>query len=175
MLDELRRVALVTSGVAELTRNRAEQIVRDLVKSGDVRRDKASSTVKELLSFAKENRKDLVAMLRGEVESQIDNLGLVTKRELQRLERRITRLEDRATAGGSSSSRSTAKSGTTKKSTAKKSATKKKSTAKRSSATKATGRRSTSSNAATSNTPKTKGTVSEAAASNASGAGSESS
>jgi DNA-binding protein HU-beta len=150
------------------------------VKTGDVRRDKASSTVKELLSFAKENRKDLVAMLRGEVESQIDNLGLVTKRELQRLERRITRLEDRATAGGSSSSRSTTKPGTAKKSTAKKStskksATKKKSTAKRSSAKKATSRRSTSSNVATSNTPKTKGTVSEAAASNASGAGSESS
>ena len=156
MFDELRRVALVTSGVAELTRNRAEQIVRDLVKSGDVRRDRASSTVKELVSFAKENRKDVIAMLHSEVRSQIENLGLVSKRDVERLERRITRLEDRVASAGSSS--------TSNRSTAKKSATKKKSTAKKPTAKKSTAKKtpakkSSASRVAASNEPQTKGPV----------------
>jgi len=169
VLDELRRVALVTSGVAELTRNRAEQIVRDLVKSGDVRRDRASSTVKELVSFAKENRKDLIAMLHSEVRSQVENLGLVTKRDVERLERRITRLEDRAASAGSTG-RSTKKS-TAKKTAAKKKTTKK-STAKKSTAKKTAAKKSTApSRASAANVPQTKGPVGGAS----SGAGSESS
>src|SRR5687767_12241576 len=43
MLDELRRVALFSSGVAELTRHQAERIVKDFVKSGEVRRQQAST------------------------------------------------------------------------------------------------------------------------------------
>ncbi|MEA2460876.1 MAG: hypothetical protein QOH90_1053 [Actinomycetota bacterium] len=171
MLDEVRRIALVTSGVAELTRNRAEQIVRDLVSSGDVRRDKASSTVKELLSFARENRREVLSMLRGEVRSQIEGLGVVTKRDVERLERRIARLEDRATRPSSgpesAAKKSTAKKSTGKKSTAKKS-TAKKSTAKRSTGKKTTAKKTsakTTSKAAAANEPSTKGPVTPAAAS----------
>jgi polyhydroxyalkanoate synthesis regulator phasin len=190
VLDELKRVALVTSGVAELTRNRAEQIVRELVKTGDVRRDKASTTVKELLTFARENRHAVLLMLRDEVQSQIEGLGVVTKRDLERLERRIKRLEDRPEprSGGSgttskstrksSATKSTAKKSTAKKSTAKKSTAKKstarKSTAKKSTAKKSTARKSTApaSKAAAENTPQTRGAVSDPT-SGGSGSGSD--
>jgi polyhydroxyalkanoate synthesis regulator phasin len=178
VLDELKRVALVTSGVAELTRNRAEQIVRDLVKSGDVRRDKASTTVKELLSFARENRREVLMMLRDEVQSQVEGLGVVTKRDIERLERRIKRLEDRPESRSSTSDARSSRSGTakssTRKSSAKKSAAKrstakkstaKKTTAKKTTAKKSTARKSTApaSQAAASNTPQTRGTVSDPA------------
>ena len=94
MRDELRRAALVTSGVVDLTRQKAEQIVRDLVKSGDVRRDQSSNIVKELLKRSSENRKELTRFVRSELKNQIEGLGLATKRDLERLERRIGRLED---------------------------------------------------------------------------------
>lgn len=169
MLDELRRVALVTSGVAELTRNRAEQIVRDLVKSGDVRRDKASGTVKELLTFARENRREVLTMLRDEVRSQIEGLGVVTKRDIERLERRIKRLEDRSESAPASNIRSSSK-----KTMSPKKSTAKKSTAKKSTTRKSSARRTSASGkkAAQSKTPKTRGTVSEKAAENAGGSNS---
>lgn len=93
MRDEIRRLALFTTGVAELTRYRAEQVVRDLVKNGDVRREQASTLVRELLDRNRQNRKELVDFLRGEMQHQVEALGLATKRDLERLERRITRLE----------------------------------------------------------------------------------
>ncbi|MDQ3940737.1 MAG: hypothetical protein M3238_05235 [Actinomycetota bacterium] len=123
MLDELRRVALFTSGVAELTRHQAEQIIKDFVKSGDVRRQQASTAARELVERSKENRKELTRFLRSEIKNQIEGLGLASKRDVERLERRVARLEsERKTAA-----RSGAAGKTTRKST-RKPAAKKKST-----------------------------------------------
>lgn len=99
MRDELRRMALFGSGIAELTKHRAEQIVKDLVKGGDVGPKGASSMVKDLVERSRENRKELVRFVRGEIKNQIEGLGLATKRDFERLERRIGRLEDSAKQG----------------------------------------------------------------------------
>lgn len=113
MLDEVRRLALFGSGVAELTRHQAEQIVKDLVKAGDVRRQQASSAARDLYDRSRENRKALTGIIRAEIQNQVQNLGLASKRDLERLERRIARLE-------SDRKKTTAKKSTTKKTTAKK-------------------------------------------------------
>ena len=111
MLDELRRVALFTSGVAELTRHRAEQIVKDLVQRGDVRREQASAAVREIMDASRQSRQELVRFVRGEIQAQVANLGLASKRDLERLERRIARLESQ---GKMAAKRSTAKKSTRK-------------------------------------------------------------
>jgi polyhydroxyalkanoate synthesis regulator phasin len=100
MRDELRRLALFGSGVAELTKQRAERIVRDLVNVGDVGRKQASSVVKDLMEASRENRTELMRFVRTEVRGQIEGLGLATKRDFERLERRVARLEaDEKTSG----------------------------------------------------------------------------
>lgn len=71
MIEELRRIAMIGSGMAELTRVRAEQVARDL-------RD----------------------AMRTEIAEQIANLGLATTRDLERLERKVARLEKQARAKG---------------------------------------------------------------------------
>jgi polyhydroxyalkanoate synthesis regulator phasin len=111
LLDELRRVALFTSGVAELTRHRAEQIVRDLVQHGDVRREQASAAVREIMDASRQSRQELIRFVRGEIRAQIANLGVASKRDLERLERRIARLESQ---GKTTAKRSTAKKSTRK-------------------------------------------------------------
>jgi cell division protein FtsB len=68
-------MALFGSGVAELTRHRAEQLARDLVER------------------SKQNRDELLKLIRGEIQNQIQALGVATTRDLERLERRVTRLE----------------------------------------------------------------------------------
>jgi polyhydroxyalkanoate synthesis regulator phasin len=114
--DEIRRLALFGSGVVELTRHRAEQMVKELVKAGDVRRQEASGTVKELLERSRENRRELSRFVRAELQNQIATLGLATKRDLERMERRITRLESR----GSTSKKTTRKKTSAKKTTTRK-------------------------------------------------------
>ena len=111
MLDELRRVALFTSGVAELTRHRAEQIVKDLVQRGDVGREQASAAVREIMDASRQSRQELIRFVRGEIQAQVANLGVASKRDLERLERRIVRLESQ---GKMAAKRSTAKKSTRK-------------------------------------------------------------
>ena len=113
MLDEVRRLALFGSGVAELTRHQAEQIIKDLVKAGDVRRQQASGAARDLYDRSRENRKQLTNIIRSEIENQVKNLGLASKKDLERLERRIARLE-------SDRKKTTAKKSTAKKTSAKK-------------------------------------------------------
>lgn len=121
MLDELRRVALFTSGVAELSRHRAEQLVKNMVKGGDIRAGgQASAWVKNLMETSKQNRKELIAFIRSEMQGQVANLGLATKRDLERLERRVGRLE---TSLKAERAKTTAKK-TVTKTTAKKTTTK---------------------------------------------------
>src|SRR5687767_7141414 len=71
MLDEVRRLALFGSGVAELTRHQAEQIVKDLVKAGDVRRQQASTAARDLYDRSRENRKQLTSIVRSEIQNQV--------------------------------------------------------------------------------------------------------
>ena len=94
MFDELRRMALFGSGIAELTRYRAEQMVKDLVRAGDLRREQAQGAVKEMLEMARSNRKELLGLVRAEIKDQVAGLGFASARDAERLERRVARLED---------------------------------------------------------------------------------
>ena len=134
MLDEFRRLALFTSGVAELTRHRAEQLVRDMVQSGEVRRDQASSLVKTVLDVGNQNRRELGQMIRSEIRNQISSLGVATERDLERLERRVARIEERQ----KSVSREGPLKKTTAKSPKKSAAGTKKTTARKQSTTRKT-------------------------------------
>ena len=134
MREEMRRIGLFGSGIAELSKSTAEKIVKDLVKAGDVRRKNASGVVKELLETSRDNRRELVRILRAEIKSQIEALGVATTRDLERLEQRVARLEARtkttakkttrkppkstassATAGKTSGRKTTARKTTTRR------------------------------------------------------------
>lgn len=94
MRDELRRMAMFGSGVVELTRYRAEQMVKGFVSSGDLSPAGAPAMVQELVERSRQMRKELSGFVREEIKNQIESLGLATKRDVERLERRVTRLED---------------------------------------------------------------------------------
>lgn len=134
--EELRRVAVFTSGLAEMTRNRAEDLVRDWVRS-DLRREQAQAMARDLLEWSNQNRKELTALVRGEIQSQLTNLGVVTRRDFDRLERRVASLEEsvRSLAASSAPRDAPSRKATAgrKKSTRKQAAAGRKTTATRAS------------------------------------------
>ena len=162
MANPLQRYVEAASGLTSLTRARAEQIVKQLVKQGTGLTDSAGDLVEDLLERSKRNRDAVVQLVRAETTRAIKALGLARVRDVERLQRQVSDLKARATgsrSGGSSAKRSSsdgvsrgaaptkrsssgaAKSSTRKKSTAKKS-TAKKSTAKKSTAKRSTARKS---------------------------------
>ena len=76
MRDEIKRMALFTSGVAELTRYRAEQLVRDLVRAGAERRDQPSTVVRDLMGRSRQNPTDVMRLIQDETQGQIASLVL---------------------------------------------------------------------------------------------------
>jgi polyhydroxyalkanoate synthesis regulator phasin len=84
---------MFASGIGDLTRNRAEQIAKELVKSGDVRREQAAEWAKMLFDASRENRHEITRFVRSEIQNQVQALGLATSTDLERIEHRLDRIE----------------------------------------------------------------------------------
>ena len=75
------------AGVAftQLTRKRAEKIVRELVKNGEVSRDQATARVEEMLERSRQNSEAILAIVRKEIDDRVAALNLVTRDDLTKL------------------------------------------------------------------------------------------
>jgi len=121
-----------------LTQARAEELVKDLVKAGEVQADQARETVADLLERSRKNSERLLETVRTEVRQQITNLGLASQADLDRIEQRIASVLGTATGPAKKATapaRQAAKKATAKRTPAKKTA------AKKATATKATAKK----------------------------------
>jgi polyhydroxyalkanoate synthesis regulator phasin len=135
------------AGIAftEMTRERAQAIVKEWVNAGEVPMQRADDFIEDIVERSRQNTAAIVSLVQAQVQDQLSALGLATKADIARLEAKINRAS--ASAGASAAaakkapvkkaaSTSTAKKSTAKKSTATKSSAKK-ATAKKSAAKKA--------------------------------------
>ena len=139
--DVLKRYIDTGLAFTALTQQRAEALVKDLVKAGEVQADQAREAVAELLDRSRKNSEKLLDTVRREVKQQITSLGLVSKADLDKAEARLSNLVStaakpvRTAAAKAPSVRATkapAKKAPAKKATAaKKTATAKKTAAKK--------------------------------------------
>jgi polyhydroxyalkanoate synthesis regulator phasin len=153
MNPSLQRYSEAASGLTNLTTAKAEQIVKQLVRSGEAAGDQVGDLVEDLLERSRSNRDSLAALVRAETTRAVKAMGLAPAKDVERLQKQVADLKrelvaiDRESGAGRAPTTSTAKKSTAKKSTAKKSTAKKstakKSTAKRSTAKKSTAKKST--------------------------------
>jgi len=111
-----------------LTQARAEALVKDLVKAGEVQADQARDAVTDLIERSRKNSEKLLDTVRKEVRGQITSLGLASQADLDRIEQRISSLLGTATAPAKKAAaparKATAKKASAKKAPAKKTAAK---------------------------------------------------
>ena len=74
---------------AAMTQARAEDLVRDLVRAGEVQAEQAQTVIDELVDRSRRNSERLIDAVRAEIRQQMASLGLATKTDVERLERRI--------------------------------------------------------------------------------------
>ena len=119
-----------------ITRARAEELVQELVQSGDFQRSDAKARVDDLIERSRKGREVLVAQVRHEVSRQLDSVGI---NSLEDLAKQVAALIGRTTEAGkaaTSGAKGSPKKAAAKKSPGKKSAAKK-AAAKKSPAKKA--------------------------------------
>ena len=87
--NSLKRYLDAGIAFTALTQAKAESIVRDLVKTGEVQTEQAQAAVNDLLDRSRANTERIVELVRNEVTEQVKSMGLVGQAELSRLEKRI--------------------------------------------------------------------------------------
>lgn len=130
------------SGLTALTAQRAERVVKGLVRSGEAATDQVSDLVDDLINRQRKNRESVVALVRSETTRAVHAMGLATTEEVERLQRQVADLKREVSrlereSGGSARPRKKATKKAAKKTGAKKGTTRKTSGAKK--ATKKSG------------------------------------
>lgn len=95
MNETWQRYLELATGVTRVTRDRAEAVVRSLVKQGEVAADRAERAVDDLLSRSESNRTGLLEMVRAETERAVAALGLAPRSAVDELAAEVARLRER--------------------------------------------------------------------------------
>jgi polyhydroxyalkanoate synthesis regulator phasin len=119
--EVFRRYLDLGAAFTHVTRERAEELMRELVRLGDLQREQAQGWVDDVLDRSRKNTEALLDLIREEVSRQLSSMSLVTRDDVQRLVTRLSRAP--AAVRKSPAKKSTKK--TTKKAPAKKATAKK--------------------------------------------------
>ena len=72
---------------------RAEQVVGDLARRGEVRARDLQKFAKAVLDRAEQSRTELTRLIQKEIRRQVKALGLATRDEVDTLKKRVAKLE----------------------------------------------------------------------------------
>ncbi len=123
-LDAIRKYLEAGMAFTQTTRAKAEEVVGNLVRAGELQTEQTQQQVQELVERSRENTERVVKAMREEVVSQMASLGFATKKDLARLERKVDAMKPSSGAKSSGAKKAPAKKAA-KKSAAKKSTAKK--------------------------------------------------
>jgi polyhydroxyalkanoate synthesis regulator phasin len=155
--EVFRRYLDLGAAFTHVTRERAEDLMRELVRLGDLQREQAQQWVDDVLDRSRKNTEVLLDLIREEVARQLSSMSLVTRDDVSRLVTRLSRAPAaaRKATGKKVTKKATAKkvpASKARKAPAKKAPAKKapakKATAKKAPAKKATAKKSTTKRAA---------------------------
>src|SRR5579862_9873501 len=130
--DGLRRYVEAATALTQITRSRAEELVRELIKAGELERHRAQEWVEDLVKTSRDRSEALVSTVRGEVHQQLRDLGFTNVDDLAKKVADI--LAKSSAAGRKATHRPSGKTNKTKKSGPKKSGPAKSGTTKTGSA-----------------------------------------
>jgi|ERR1039458_884834 polyhydroxyalkanoate synthesis regulator phasin len=112
-IDGLKRYLEAALALTKVTRSRAEELVRDLIRTGEVEGSRAQEWVEDLVSTSHQRSEAFISTVRSEVRSQLADIGITN---LDELARRVARILER----GQAAARKAAKRPSKRKAAAKK-------------------------------------------------------
>ena len=91
--DLLKKYLDAGLAFTQMTQQRAEAIVKDLVRAGEVQAEQATQRRNELVERSRQNTEKLVEQVRREVREQVRSLGLATQEDVRTLRAEIASLK----------------------------------------------------------------------------------
>lgn len=81
----LEKGFLAGIGLLSMTREKAQKIMEDLSHEGEVQKSEVTQWVDQLASRGEEERQALRKLIRDEMKKVLDDMGLATKEDIQKL------------------------------------------------------------------------------------------
>jgi len=95
-MEELKKLLLTAVGAAAISVEKIDSTVTELIEKGKLSVKEGKELREELLRRKKESEEDLVK--KDDLNQIIDSLNLAGKRDLELLEERVRRLEEKIAA-----------------------------------------------------------------------------
>ncbi len=76
---------LVGMGLLSMTREKAQQVIEELTHEGELQKGEMKQWVDQLSNRGEEERQALRKLIRDEVKKVLDEMGLATKEDIQKL------------------------------------------------------------------------------------------
>src|SRR6202035_3185432 len=93
--DSLKRYLEAGMALTQVTRARAEELVHELIKTGEFERSRAQDWVEDLVETSRERSETLLSTVRGEVQEQLKEIGFTS---IDDLARRVEEVLQRSSA-----------------------------------------------------------------------------
>ena len=99
MTDIISKVINLGFGALIVTKENVEELIDEMVKKGEIKKDEAKAQVNELFKKVSSSKQEIVSMIEKIVENVLHKLDIPTRNELQQMQKKleeiIKRLESR--------------------------------------------------------------------------------
>jgi len=85
MTSLLEKGFLAGIGLLSMTREKAQKVIEELSKEGEVQKGEVKQWVDQLSDRGEEERQALRNLIRDELKKVLDEMGLATKEDIQKL------------------------------------------------------------------------------------------
>jgi len=89
MVGILKKLYLAGLGALSITRERAEEIVDELVKKGEVAAEEKKSLIENLLKVTEEKKAETREFIKKEVRKALETLDVPTRQEIDDLKKQL--------------------------------------------------------------------------------------
>lgn len=95
MQEFIKKMMMFGVGLAAMTREKTEELVKELVKKGEMSEKEGKQLVNDLMEKSKKMTRELETKTEEMVTSTLKRLNIPTRKELEELRERVDRLEKR--------------------------------------------------------------------------------
>ena len=85
-------------GALLITKENVEEIINDMVKKGEIKKDEAKTQAKEIFNKVLSSKKEIEAKIEEVVENVLHKLDIPTRKELLQMEKKLEELIKRLEA-----------------------------------------------------------------------------
>ncbi len=95
MLEMVKKSLLIGIGMAAVTKERAEEMLKSVLKDTDVSATEGKKIIDDVLKKTEETRASLEKMINDRVQAALNRLDVPTRNEMRALEERVIQLENK--------------------------------------------------------------------------------